>query len=132
MVVHHIVSFAYMADVSSAEKALIGSRFLALKDTCLSPSDSKYILEVSGGGNNSPEGAAKGYEHSFIATFASEEDRDFYVNDDPAHDAFKQTLAGKLKEVYVFDFTPGEFETCKRVPRCSEGRADSSCRAVDL
>lgn len=116
MVVHHIVSFAYNAEVSSAEKALIGSRFLALKVTCLSPSDNQpYILEVSGGRNNSPEGAAKGYEHSFIATFASEEDRDFYVNDDPVHEAFKQTLAERLKEVFVFDFTPGEFETCERL-----------------
>lgn len=116
MVVHHIVSFAYNADVSSAEKALIGSRFLALKDTCLSPSKAAYILEVSGGRDTSPEGAAKGYEHSFIATFASEEDRDFYVNDDPVHDAFKQTLAGKLKEVFVFDFTPGQFEACEQGP----------------
>ncbi|ORY70783.1 stress responsive A/B barrel domain-domain-containing protein [Leucosporidium creatinivorum] len=110
-IIHHIVSFAYNPDVSSAEKALIGSRFLALKDTCLSPSDNKtpYILEVTGGSNNSPEGAAKGFDHSFVVTFATEEDRDYYLKD-PAHDAFKATLAGKLKEVYVFDFAPGQFE----------------------
>jgi hypothetical protein len=41
--------------------------------------------------------------------FDSEEDRDYYVNEDPAHKAFVQSAGPIIKAVRVVDFEPGEF-----------------------
>lgn len=63
-VVTHVVSFKYKPSVSSAERHLFGSSFLALKDTCLDKTGQPYILSLTGGSNNSPEGHTKGLEVS--------------------------------------------------------------------
>ena len=39
--------------------------------------------------------------------FDSAEDRDYYVNEDPAHKAFVQTLGPILASVRVLDFEDG-------------------------
>lgn len=41
--------------------------------------------------------------------FASEEDRQYYVDEDPAHLEFKQSLKGMVQRVGVMDYTPGEY-----------------------
>lgn len=61
MAIIHIVHFAYSCD--EATKQEIASRFLQMKTTCLSVSDSKpYILSLTGGKNSSPEGMNDGLE----------------------------------------------------------------------
>jgi len=47
--------------------------------------------------------------HGFVMWFDSEEDRDYYVNEDPAHKAFVQSAGPIIKAVRVVDFEPGEF-----------------------
>ncbi|KDE09510.1 hypothetical protein MVLG_00409 [Microbotryum lychnidis-dioicae p1A1 Lamole] len=137
----HIVSFTYAPTVSSSEKHLIASSFLALKERCALPKDfyantqaeaesdearvegetldgGRYIVECSGGCNNSPEGFSRGFEHTFILTFRNKQERDYYLDRDPAHQAFKEMLGGKLADdgkskligVWVFDFEAGVFE----------------------
>lgn len=50
-----------------------------------------------------------GYTHAFVVEFASEEDRKYYVEEDPAHWEFKKSLKGLMPNVGVMDFTPGEY-----------------------
>ena len=44
------------------------------------------------GTNNSPEGLSQGFTHCFVATFASEKDRDEYLPH-PAHKEFVEKYA---------------------------------------
>lgn len=62
-IITHIVSFKYTESTSQAEKELTGSKFLAMKDSC-ERNGKKYILELTGGANASPEGLNDGFEVS--------------------------------------------------------------------
>lgn len=50
-----------------------------------------------------------GITHVFISEFENEEDRQYYLKEDPAHLAFIKSVAGIVSKVQVVDFTPGEF-----------------------
>ncbi len=50
-----------------------------------------------------------GYSHAFVVEFASEEDRKYYVDEDPAHLEFKKSLKGFVERVGVMDYTPGVY-----------------------
>jgi hypothetical protein len=76
----HIVHFGYKPSTSAADKADIASRFLALAEGCRlqvtraaaagqaqahtegNKQGDKYIVGITGGKDNSPEGAAHGLE----------------------------------------------------------------------
>ncbi|KAL8281135.1 hypothetical protein RQP46_006493 [Phenoliferia psychrophenolica] len=107
-IITHIVHFEYKPEVSGTERHLIASKFLALLDTC-SLAGKPYILSATGGKNNSPEGASRGLEHSFVLTFATLEDRDYYLDKDPAHQIFKAEVGPKLAGACVMDFEAGVF-----------------------
>ena len=83
---------------------------LALKDRCVKPDTKQpYIQSFVGGKDNSPEGMQQGLTHIFIVEFASAEDRNYYVDTDPAHRAFVEKHAPSLAKAQVVDFTPGVF-----------------------
>ncbi|TNY22589.1 hypothetical protein DMC30DRAFT_348812 [Rhodotorula diobovata] len=103
----HLVSFRYKPSTSSAEKHLVASSFLALQDQC-TLHDRPYV-SVTGGANNSSEGADKGLEHAFVLTFSSLEERDYYVSEDPAHAKFKELAGQHVDDVFVLDFEGGKF-----------------------
>jgi len=50
-----------------------------------------------------------GITHVFVSEFDSEEDRQYYLNKDPAHLAFVKSLAGVVEKVQSVDFAPGVF-----------------------
>lgn len=50
-----------------------------------------------------------GITHGFVLEFASPEDRDYYVDTDPAHDEFKKSIGDLVIKATVVDFTDGEF-----------------------
>lgn len=101
---------------------------LALRDKCIHPTSQKpYIKSFSGGKNNSPEGhsvcppsrpapnlnsvayAHKGnFTHGFVVEFESEEDRDYYVYKDPAHQDFVKLSGEVVNGVKVIDYEPGK------------------------
>jgi hypothetical protein len=96
---------------------------LALKDNCLSASSQEpYIKSFSGGRNNSPEGHAVRQtctrvgteliviyrEHFHTVEFESEEDRDYYVQKDPAHQDFIKFAGPHIENVKVLDYEPGK------------------------
>ncbi|KAI9934755.1 hypothetical protein MW887_000372 [Aspergillus wentii] len=48
-----------------------------------------------------------GISHAFVSSFASFEDRDYFVKSDPAHIELVQNAKGYLDKVLVIDFTNG-------------------------
>ncbi|KAK4547968.1 hypothetical protein LTR36_010687 [Oleoguttula mirabilis] len=50
-----------------------------------------------------------GFSHAFVSEFQSEEDRKYYLEEDPAHLAFVKSLEGVMQNVRVLDFEPGKF-----------------------
>jgi hypothetical protein len=82
---------------------------LALKDSCVDAASGKpYITSFSGGRNNSPEGHASPFTHGFVVEFNSEQDRDYYVNKDPAHQEFIKFAGELLQSVKVLDYESGK------------------------
>ncbi|EAU38715.1 conserved hypothetical protein [Aspergillus terreus NIH2624] len=106
----HIVLFQFKADTPPEVVKDVCSRMLALKDKCIHPASQKpYIKSSSGGVDNSPEGMQGGITHAFVVEYDSAADRDYYVNEDPAHREFVQSLGDVLEKAQVIDFTPGVF-----------------------
>ncbi|GAA5823782.1 hypothetical protein JCM11251_003292 [Rhodosporidiobolus azoricus] len=104
----HFVAFKYKDDVSEAERHHIASRFSALQDQCVH--NGRWYVNVQGGKQISPEMTkATGYHHAWIVTFDSTEERDYYLDKDPAHQAFKREVGDKLEESFVFDLRNGGF-----------------------
>ncbi|KAJ4287473.1 hypothetical protein N0V88_007660 [Collariella sp. IMI 366227] len=52
---------------------------------------------------------AHGLTHAFIVNFATQADRNYYVEHDPVHQAFKKEINGIVEKVTVLDFTNGKF-----------------------
>lgn len=50
-----------------------------------------------------------GFSHGFICEFDNEEDRNYYLEKDPAHLAFVKSLDGVIQNARVVDFEPGKF-----------------------
>ncbi|PNY27358.1 Uncharacterized protein TCAP_02718 [Tolypocladium capitatum] len=48
-----------------------------------------------------------GLTHAFVVEFQSQEDRDYYVRQDPAHNAFVENVLQKLVQARIMDFSPG-------------------------
>jgi hypothetical protein len=103
---------------------------IGLKNSCIHPTTQRpYILASSGGVDNSPEGLQvgipslhlfrvsrphpneiqSGITHAFVVEFASAQDRDYYVEKDPAHRKFVRSLDGLLEKSQVIDYSNGSF-----------------------
>jgi len=50
-----------------------------------------------------------GFSHGFVCEFQTEEDRDYYLNKDPAHLEFVASLDGLVQNVRVVDYVPGKY-----------------------
>jgi hypothetical protein len=50
-----------------------------------------------------------GFTHGFVSHFANEEDRRYYLEEDPAHKAFVKSLDGIIEHIRVVDYEPGAF-----------------------
>lgn len=49
-------------------------------------------------------------QYAFIIEFESLADRDYFVNDDPTHKAFNETIGPIIEKEIVFDFTEGIYD----------------------
>ncbi|EFW99149.1 stress responsive a b barrel domain containing protein [Grosmannia clavigera kw1407] len=108
MTLVHTVLFQFKEDSQPEAVKKACEHFLSLKDSCIYPTTNKpYILSLKGGKDNSPEGMQNGLTHGFVATFASAEDRDYYVSKDPVHLAFSKSVGDILAKVTVVDFLDG-------------------------
>ncbi|KAF1851729.1 dabb-domain-containing protein [Cucurbitaria berberidis CBS 394.84] len=110
MTVVHIVLFEWKPTATYEQVDEACKRMLALHEKCLHPTSRQpYIKSFSGGKNNSPEGHAGAFTHGFVVEFASAEDRDYYVNEDPAHQEFGKFVLEVAQGVKVVDYEPGTF-----------------------
>ena len=104
---------------------------LGLASSCVHPESQKpYIRSAMGGKNNSKEGnqvCAHAFSssfvhdktlirshqgestHGFVMWFDSEKDRDYYIEEDPVHQAFVKSITPILQAVRVVDFETGVF-----------------------
>ena len=108
MTVHHLVLLRYDSDADAATRQEVHARLLALKDDCLRNGE-PYITSLTGGHQNSREPAADRWDDGFVMTFASTDDRDYYIGLDPAdadpvHRAFVEFASPHLDDVAVVDF----------------------------
>ncbi|CAE7026128.1 hypothetical protein CFE70_003715 [Pyrenophora teres f. teres 0-1] len=109
MTIIHIVLFEWKPTASPEQISEACKRMLGLKDDCIHPMSQKpYIKSFSGGKNVSPEGKSGNFTHGFVVEFESEEDRDYYVNKDPAHLEFAKFAGEVAGGVKVFDYEPGK------------------------
>ncbi|KAK0726248.1 stress responsive A/B barrel domain-containing protein [Apiosordaria backusii] len=110
MSVTHTVLFQIKADAEPKDVKAACDRFLALKDSCLHPTNNApYIKSIKGGKDNSPEGLQNGITHGFVVEFSSVEDRDYYVSTDPSHQAFVQSIGNLVEKAIVVDFVDGVY-----------------------
>lgn len=49
------------------------------------------------------------FSHAFVSHFAHEEDRRYYLEEDPAHLEFVKSLETIIQNVRVVDYSPGVF-----------------------
>ncbi|OMP84667.1 hypothetical protein BK809_0001770 [Diplodia seriata] len=102
---------------------------MSLKDKCIHPTSQKpYIKSAVGGRNDSPEGMAVsapcgprqhcfdlisytqgGVTHAFVMEFENDEDREYYLEKDPAHLGFVGVVKDLVETARVVDFKPGKF-----------------------
>lgn len=128
----HFVAFKYKDESSDAERHLVASSFLALQDLCKLEGTEQTYLSVTGGCNNSPESFNKGCEvrshrfrrfpqtlltslpqHAWVVTFRNTQERDYYLDKDPAHQAFKEKALPFVEDAFVFDFEQGTFASSR-------------------
>ena len=93
----HIVLFKFTESSTREEIEQIEEAFAAL------PSQIEEIRDFEWGINNSPEGLDKGFTHSFVVTFDSEEGRDIYLPH-PAHQKFVDLVGPHVEDVLVVDY----------------------------
>jgi hypothetical protein len=106
----HIVLFQFKQGTSAFAIKEITSRFFGLSKQCVHPSTARpYIVSVAGGKDISTENLQNGISHAFVLQFHSIQDRDYYVNDDPAHKAFKEAASAVVEKATVVDFQNGVF-----------------------
>jgi len=113
----HVVLFRLRDGATDADRAEVDRRFRALAAT--ERDGRRYIRRIRSGPQISPEGVGHGFELGFVAEFASEGDRNWYLGRpfvadgadfDPEHDAFKQfvgPLIASEDDVLAFDFVDG-------------------------
>ncbi|KAF2797937.1 hypothetical protein K505DRAFT_297450 [Melanomma pulvis-pyrius CBS 109.77] len=108
----HIVLFQFKEGTSPITIKEMTSKMFSLKKSCIHPSTrSPYIISIAGGKDISTEDSQNGITHAFILQFFSNEDRDYYVDEDPVHQDFKAAAASVLEKAQVIDFQDGVFTT---------------------
>lgn len=71
--------------------------------------DIKYVVQRLSSTKTHSDLYQGGFTHGFVSEFESVEDRDYYLNRDPAHLEFVASLKNVVKGVRVLDFEPGKF-----------------------
>lgn len=110
----HIVMFRYKSSSTPAQRSEVTARFLHLAQDSRRADGKPLVVSIETGMQTSGEGADDGLQQTFLVTFRSEGDRNYYVGKpiitnpayfDPAHEAFKEFAAPYLEKVVVFDFS---------------------------
>ncbi|WVQ86154.1 hypothetical protein IAT38_008322 [Cryptococcus sp. DSM 104549] len=109
MTILHIVAFK---TGSPAGLSALTTAFLALQSECLNPTTGQpYIQEVRGGKQISTEGRDRGMQVCFVMEFENDDDLQYYLYKDPAHEQFKGKALGQWEaiDVVALDFSSGKY-----------------------
>ena len=93
----HVVLFKFKDSSSASDVKKVEDAFAGLAKKI------SLIKQFEWGTNNSPENLNQGLTHCFLATFASEKDRDAYLVH-PEHKAFVEILMPHLDKATVVDY----------------------------
>jgi hypothetical protein len=93
----HVVMFKFKETSSAADIAKVETAFAGLSKTI------PLIKSFEWGMNNSPENLNQGLTHCFLASFASEKDRDAYLIH-PKHVEFTKLAGPHIDKVTVVDY----------------------------
>ena len=96
-VLRHVVLVKFQDSSKPEDIKKVEDAFIALKGKI------KLIKDFEWGTNTSPEGLNQGLTHCFLASFASDKDRDDYLVH-PDHKAFVEILKPHLDKVTVIDY----------------------------
>ncbi|KAF2154622.1 hypothetical protein K461DRAFT_275751 [Myriangium duriaei CBS 260.36] len=104
----HIVLFKYRPDITWHDFEAHFASFTGLQRKCLHPRTGKpYMLSMRMGKNRSWEPFSKGMTHGFVLEFASQDDLDYYLTEDPVHLAFSQAAGPLIEDSLVVDIRDG-------------------------
>ncbi|KAF9257695.1 hypothetical protein L218DRAFT_878882 [Marasmius fiardii PR-910] len=112
MTIIHIVQFSFKPTTTPEQINEVCQGFLALKEKCINPiTKQPYLKSVVGGRDNSPEKRQGGMTHGFVFEFenSEDEDRNYFLTQDPAHLEFAKFVMSFVDAPRVMDFIPGKF-----------------------
>jgi hypothetical protein len=98
---YHVVSIKFKSTATPDQIKAVQEAFVALKDKI------PGVESLNWGTDVSPEHRNEGFTHCFVLTFASEKDRDAYL-EHPEHKAFGKILGPVMDDVMVIDFWSGK------------------------
>jgi hypothetical protein len=93
----HVVLFKFKESASAEDIKKVEKAFAELK------AHIKEIKAFEWGLNNSPENLNQGFTHCFLASFASEKDRDAYLPH-PKHKEFVALAGPYIEKALVVDY----------------------------
>lgn len=106
--VTHIVLFKYRPDLSWKDFESHFDSFKALQSRCIHHDTGKpYMLSMRMGKNLSWEAFGKGMTHGFVLEFASQNDLDYYLTQDPVHLDFSKKAGPLIEDSVVVDIRDG-------------------------
>ncbi|KAI0165332.1 dabb-domain-containing protein [Hypoxylon sp. FL1284] len=107
MTIYHIVLFNFKDGIPPDEDKATCTRMQALETKCIHPTSQKTYVKVRGGKEDSAAGLQNGYTHAFFVEIENNEDRKYFLTEDPAHQEFLASIVGVVDKVQILDFTHG-------------------------
>ncbi|KAF2836181.1 hypothetical protein M501DRAFT_1060034 [Patellaria atrata CBS 101060] len=105
-----VILFDFKEHVSAEQMIAVSRHMFNLKNTCINPmTKAPYIQSVRGGANSSPRDKVNGMTHIFILEFEIEEEKDYFVDEEPVYDRLKVACNRFIQRVQVLGFTNGVF-----------------------
>lgn len=104
----HIVLFKYKPGISWTDFEAHFVSFMALKTKSLHPETGLPLIKsLKAGKNRSWEPFSKGMTHGFVLEFASQEDLDYYLTQEPVHLEFSRQAGPLIEDSVVIDIKDG-------------------------
>ncbi|SPO29321.1 uncharacterized protein UTRI_06270 [Ustilago trichophora] len=105
MPIIHIVSLKYKDAVSTSQRQDLFNQLNNFPHQCLYNDGKPYIVDFKSSTQNiSPEGAGKGFHHTFVSTFPSKDHMKWYLEHDRVHLDFVDKVKPALDDLYIYDF----------------------------
>ncbi|KAI7333550.1 hypothetical protein KC315_g4169 [Hortaea werneckii] len=129
----HIVLFKYRPEITWSDFEAHFETFQSLQTKCLHPETGKpYMLSMRMGKNRSWEPFSKGMTHAFVLEFASQEDLNYYLLQDPVHREFSRNAGPLIEDSLVVDIRDGVLFGPKAKRPLGRGEYRGTCHCGGL